>query len=613
MSCIDRICHQLQRERTLAIPRNVIFFDTETVMTELPNGDIEHSLDIGWACYYRRGDSTRKDKLEWLFFTDAETFWAFILSHCPSKNKTWVISHNIGFDFTVVEGFKHLTAAKFKVKFFHSKSLTTIIKVTTKGKSLVFVDSCNWFPMSLKELGDLIGVPKLTIDFDTADITYRKTYCKRDVEILIAAFKSLVRFLQGNRISRLCYTRASTAMAAYLLKHLDFPIYIHNNAEAIALERECYLGGRTECFYLGELTDGPYYILDVNSLYPFVMHCNQYPVKYAKTLHNLDPTECLDRLQDFAVCAKVLLETTEPVYGLRWDRTVFPVGSFWAFLTTPELEHALLNNRVREIADVVLYDKAPIFRSFVDRFYRLRKDFASAGVKIYEHYTKIFLNSLYGKFGQKGEVWQLIGQAPGEPDRIEECIDAETHRRSRMRYLLGEVWQLKGHAETRHSFPAIAAHVTSYARLYLWHLMQRCGQGNYYYCDTDSLFVNQDGFDNLADLIGDETLGGLKVEKEVENLSIFGLKDYLADDKKVIKGVRKTAVKISDVEYEQEQWPSLQGMLIAASTEKYVTIKTHKNLYREYSKGLVTAEGWMIPFSFDGQFPNAPPTAELPF
>ena len=145
MSSINRLCHEIKREKTLSIPRHVIFFDTETDMTELPNGDIEHKLQLGWACYYRRGDATRQEKLEWLYFTDIDTFWTFILSHCRTKNKTWIIAHNIGFDFTVCQGFKALTAAQFKVQFFHSKGLTTIIKVKAKGKSLVFVDSCNWF------------------------------------------------------------------------------------------------------------------------------------------------------------------------------------------------------------------------------------------------------------------------------------------------------------------------------------------------------------------------------------------------------------------------------------------------------------------------------------
>ncbi|KKN16537.1 hypothetical protein LCGC14_0974880 [marine sediment metagenome] len=613
MSSINRTCHVLKREKTISIPRNVIFFDTETTMTELPNGDIRHDLKMGWACYYRRGDSTRKEKLDWCFFTDNETFWAFVLSHCPSKNKTWVIACNIGFDFTVCQGFKFLTAAKFKVKFFHSKAMTTIIKVTAKGKSLVFVDSGNWFPMSLAKLGDLIGVPKLTIDFNTADFTYMKTYCKRDVEILIEAFRSLCKFLQGNRISRLCYTRASTAMAAYLLKHMDYPIWIHNNSQAVDLERAAYFGGRTECFYLGELTDGPYYLLDVNSLYPFVMQNNEYPIKYVKIHHKISVTLLHDLLQHYAVVGRVLIETPDPVYAIRGERTIFPVGTFWTYLNTPELQHALKHDRIKAVSECVTYQKAFIFRSFVDRFYRLRRDFASAGVTVYEHYTKYFLNSLYGKFGQKGEIWNLIGDTVNETDRIEDTIDAETGKRSRLRYLLNQVWEMTGVEETRHSFPTISAHVTAYGRLYLWSLMEQAGIDNYYYCDTDSLFVNQRGYDNLYDHIDAERLGGLKVEKEVQLLTIYGLKDYQADDKTVLKGIRSNALQLSDVSYQQEQWPSIQGLLVKGETDYYTTIKQTKNLYREYRKGTVNPDGSIFPFVLDVDAPRQTPLEQLPF
>ena len=599
MSSINRTCHVLTAEKTLSIPRHVLFFDTETTTTEQPDGSIVHKLKLGWVCYYRRSDHNRQELLEWLFFTTPETFWQFVLDHCPTKNKTWIIAHNIGFDFTVCQGFQYLTAAQFKVQFFHSKGLTTIIKVKAKGKSLVFVDSCNWFPMTLSALGDLLGVAKLTVDFDTVGFTALKTYCKRDVQILIAAFKSLANFLQSNRISRLCYTRASTAMAAYLLTHLDYPIYIHNNAEAIDLERSAYLGGRTECFFLGELHQGPYYILDVNSLYPFVMQNNEFPVRYRKIAHGLTPLELGRRLEHYAVIAQVLIQTTEPVYALRRERTIFPTGEFWAVLTTPELKYALAQKHIQEIGDAVIYEKAYIFKSFVERFYKLRQDFAAAGDKTYEAYTKFFLNSLYGKFGQKGEVWELIGPAPGEPDRIEDVIDVVTRKRSRLRYLLGELWQMTGIEETRHSFPGIAAHVTAYARQYLWRLIQQAGPGNYFYCDTDSLFVNRTGYANLAAYLDPIKLGGLKVEKKVKNIVIYGLKDYVADDKTIIKGIRKNALQIDATSYRQEQWPSLQGMLVKQNTDIYTTLQTSKTLSRQYYKGEVTDSGWIVPFYLD--------------
>ncbi|GAI80077.1 unnamed protein product, partial [marine sediment metagenome] len=95
----------------------------------------------------------------------------------------------------------------------------------------------------------------------------------------------------------------------------------HNNKQAIDLERESYKGGRVECFYLGDLTNENYYMLDVNSLYPFVMRNNVYPVKYKYILHKIRQQDLALLLQDKAVVAKVLVETDLPFNTLLFPKT----------------------------------------------------------------------------------------------------------------------------------------------------------------------------------------------------------------------------------------------------------------------------------------------------
>lgn len=600
MSSIKRPAHLLRAEKTLAIPRHIIFFDCESKMIDESDGGVSHELKLGWACYLRRSSGDRREKQEWCEFTTAAIFWDFVFSRCLNKNKLWVIAHNLDFDFTVADGWKHLRAEGMHCKFFYSSGVTTLIKVKAKGRSIMFVDSLNWFKESLEKIGDRIGIPKLKIDFETADDSFLSTYCKRDVEVLVGIFKHLVRFLQANRISRLCYTIGSTAMAAFLFRHYRTKIYIHNNAQAIHLERMAYKGGRTECFYIGELDHGPYYCLDVNSLYPFVMREHLFPVKYKRICHHLHRSELRAYLRKSAVVAEVSLNTDDPAYAVRTVRTLFPVGRFTAVLCSPELRYALAHGHIESVTTAVIYQQANIFASYVDRFYELRREFNRADNSLFEHFCKILLNSLYGKFGQKAEQWKRIGDCPDEPDHTEDVIDATTHRRKKMRYLLGEVFEMTGHAEALHSFPAIAAHVTAYARMFLWRLMQCAGEKNYYYCDTDSLFVNETGLQNLSDHLHDTDLGKLKIESTTERLTIYGLKDYRTDNKEVIKGIRKTAIKISPIDYWQERWPTLRGMLSTGQTTTYKTAMQTKHLTRNYNKGVIDRDGWILPFYFDG-------------
>ncbi|GAI65844.1 unnamed protein product, partial [marine sediment metagenome] len=422
-------------------------------------------------------------------------------------------------------------------------------------------------------------------------------YCRNDVVIEYENFRQFIRFLEGNNISRLCYTRASTAMAAYLLRHYHIPIYIHNNAEAIKLERDSYKGGRCECFYIGKLNHEPHYVLDVNSLYPFVMRNNEYPVKYSCIMPSMSVKDLTEYIKTMAVVARVIIDTNEPVYAIRRDRTLFPIGIFETVLTTPELKYALEHGHIKRVYDCVLYERANIFKSYVDTIYTLRQDFKSAGVAVYENLCKYLLNSLYGKFGQKAENWIKIGNCPDEPDREEMLFTYGSNKVMRIRYLLGELFELKSYSEAFNSFPAISSHVTAYGRMYLWSLMQLAGTGNYFYGDTDSLIVNEKGMDNLTPVLNDTKLGFMKHEETIHKLIIHGLKDYEKDSKVVIKGIRKNAVKIGEGVYQQEQWSSFKGLLHSGDINTYTVKNVTKHLTRNYTKGIVTDSGVVKPIS----------------
>jgi len=301
-------------------------------------------------------------------------------------------------------------------------------------------------------------------------------------------------------------------------------------------------------------------------------------------------------LKKHAVVARVRICTDEPVYAVKADRTIFPVGTFDTTLCTPELRYAVDHGHVVRVYDTVEYEQANIFSSWVTTMYALRQDFKADGNRTYEQMVKYLMNSLYGKFGQKAEDWVKIGKAPNEPDREEMILYKPPKRPTRLRYLLGEVFELKRYSEAFNSFPAISAHVTAYARLYLWELMEACGHGNYVYCDTDSLMVTEQGRANLAPYLSDTELGKLKCEKTVQNLVIYGLKDYVADEKIAIKGVRKSAKKVSDGVYIQEQWPSFKGIFKGPDANEYVVKKVTKHLTRKYTKGDVGTDGRITPF-----------------
>lgn len=595
MSSIDRPSHRLKREKTLSIPRHFIFFDTETEQVRQDNGDILQVFKLGWAVYYRRSYGRHLETYIWYNYDTIELFWQFLFDHVEAKQRLWVIARNIVFDFTVVKGWKHLKEAGYKLNFFHNNGTCVIVTVRKGSKSIAFLDSMNWFRESLAKTGERIGIPKIDIDFNTCTLQELSDYCRNDVLIELENFKLFIRFLTANSIARLCYTIPSTAMAAYLFRHYHTEIWIHNNKEAIELERAAYKGGRCECFYIGDLSHETYYTLDVNSLYPSVMRYNVYPVKYKQILHDISTSRLQDMLKAFSVVAKVMVETDEPPYAIKRERTIFPVGTFEATLCTPELKYALEHGHIKQVIDCVFYEQAEIFTSYVNTIYALRQEFKSAGVAEYQNLCKLLMNSLYGKFGQKSEDWVKIGDCPGEPDREELLYTPSSRTVQKLRYLLGEVFISKSSGECYNSFPAISAHVTAFARMYMYELMKVCGEGNFVYCDTDSLIVNDKGYNNLQEYIDEAELGKLKHEETIDSLVIRGLKDYSTNSKTVVKGVRKTATKLSDGVYRQESWPSFKGILKSGDCNEYKVTHVVKHLSRNYTKGNVLQTGYVLP------------------
>ena len=596
MSTIERKAHCLIKGKTLSIPRHVIIFDTETTATDLSNGEKLQELKLGWVVYVRSAYGRHLKRERWQFFTKPSEFWSFVESVITPKQRLWIIARNMPFDFTIVKGWKFLRKAGYKLKFFHNAGLTTIITVQNSNSSICFIDSLNWFRESLAKTGERIGIPKLKIDFETCTFSFLSTYCKRDVEIELANYKLFVKFLHGNHISRLTYTIGSTAMAAYLLSHYHKTIYIHNNKEAIELERASYRGGRVECFQLGELKNGTYYIVDVNSLYPYVMRNNLFPCKYKEISHKITPNTLRSCLKDYSVIAKVLINTPQPAYAVKRERTIFPTGKFWVVLTTPELKFALDNNHILKIDWGVIYHQAPLFKTYVDKFYSLRQEFKSTGVAEYVEICKLLLNSLYGKFGQKADIWEKIGVCPNEPDRVEVCYKRGSNHPFKIRYLLGEIFESTGTVESFNSFPAISSQVTAYARMYLYKLMNIVQSGNYFYCDTDSLIINSKGLDNLYSLLHDTKLGYLKIEETTSFINIRGLKDYSTSNKNVLKGIRKSAIQIAPMVFQQERWPSFKGLLRTDDVNTYTISTVTKTLSREYTKGYVDGNGIVRPF-----------------
>lgn len=575
-----------------------IFYDTETKEVKHKGVGKKHKLKLGWACYWRRRSDVKDDTLEWFFFRTVKDFWNFVESKSRPKTKIHLIAHNQSFDLPILHAFSELLKRKWKMKAFYEKKPVHIITYKRGSKTLLILDNGNFFKGKLETLGESVGLTKLTVNFENSTYKELKEYCRRDVEIMVRAWRRWLSFHEDFDLGSFAPTISGQAMKTFRHRFMDHDIYIHDRVWATKMERDAYFGGRCECFFIGKVPFTPIYYLDVTSMYPFVMSTISVPIKLVDRIRHVKPKDLKVMIKNHAVIAQVTINTKNNCYPVRAkEKIIFPVGTFETTLATPEVELGLKNRDIKAIEKVILYGPGIIFKSYVDFFYTERQKALLSGDTSQSVFIKYLLNSLYGKFGQKSHSWKTIGEC--EPNKIESWleINPDTGKRIYYRCFAGYIQRQEPPTESFDSFPAIAAHITSAARVYLWKLMEQAGKENVFYCDTDSLFVNTDGYIRLKDYIKENTLGALEVKREGTKLVIYGAKHYQLDLAMRRKGIRANAKEIDKSVFQQELWPSLSSMIRKGQIDDYTILSIQKTLSGKYTKGIVTDTGVVKPLN----------------
>lgn len=591
-----RRAHRLKSNKRTYVPTQFIFFDTETYQVKKSKYSSVHKLKLGWACYWRRSSAVYPDLVKWKEFKRKSTFWDFVEANIRTKTRLVLMSHNVVFDFTVAGGWSDLINRGWKLDRLYEKNHTFIARYKKTSKTILILDNMNYFVTSLAKLGDQVGLEKFKIDFSKCTDQELSGYCKRDVEILLKTWQQYFAWFIENDLGNFGVTISSQSFNTFRHRFMPSDIFIHNRRYVLNLERESYFGGRTECFKLGSFTKDKYYYLDVNSMYPSVMRSGWYPVKYLNYDLKCTPQVLKFYLQKYCIVARVRINTKNPIVPVRKKlKVIFPVGSFEAVLSTAELKLALRENAIEKVISVAIYKREKIFKSFIDFFYAERLKAKQEGNSAYDLFFKIIMNSLYGKFGQQMGEWTTIGKCdPKDVEYWSEIVSGQS-KIYKYRKINGLLQRYDSKHEAFNSFPAIASHVTAAARVKMWELMVKAGRGNVYYCDTDSLFVNQAGYDNLKPELDKFKLGKLKLVDVTNDLRLFGCKSYIFGDLKRHKGRKRDAVKIDKDTFRQSQWSTLKSLIQEGNLVDYKVKDIVKHFTGIYDKGNVDKDGNVRP------------------
>lgn len=591
-----RKAHYIRPNKRSETVHYIISVDTETEPVPQPDGSTENRLVLGVALLYHRQKSGKWGTARELVFRTPDELWEWFDVVLRPKRRYVLLAHYWPFDAQVLGAFRQFPSRGWEMGLAVIDGPPWLVTWRRNGCRIDMLDTMNWLPGSVRAIGEGIALPKLEVEFGACSDGELVTYCRRDAEIPAIWLQRWCDWLRDNDLGGFAMTAAGQAFRTWRHRFMAHQVLIDDDSRALALSREAYSGGRCECFRIGEIA-GPLTLLDVSSMYPYVMRGREFPTKLINHVDSPTQAELAEWLPDYCVTAAVEIETESPAYAVRRNgRLIFPVGTFRAVLTSPELKRALERGEIRRIEHAAIYERGAIFEEFVTYFWQLRNEYQAEDNDMYDKLAKLVMNSLYGKFGQRGMVWETIADAPDLEVGVMEVVNPDTEERQRFRQLGGKIQEFVREGESRESHPAVAAHVTAHARLYLYELMETAGRSNVYYVDTDSLLVNAEGLARLEESIRPGVLGLLKVEGEFRSVTLHGPKDYVMGSRTKIKGVRKSAEQLGPAHYRQERLRSMVGAVAAGEINRMVVTTTEKKLRRVYLKGVVSADGSVEPF-----------------
>ena len=612
-----RRCTYLRRNSRGVYPQRILIVDVESHIHETRDG-LRHSFRLGHAMLMERDHGRWMTELHFPF-RSIEEFHTILDSLETAKARTYIYAHNAAYDYGMLAMDTYWSRSSYMVEtwLIATPFIVRATRQTDEGQhTYIFTDTMNYFKRSLAELAPLFGSVKFSSpDFGDVDDLELAKYCMQDVIALGEVVKGYIDYISVNQLGGHKLTIAAQAMAAFQTRFLppDAKLLIHDREELLDMEMKSYRGGRTEAFTLGTVTD--VYKLDVNSMYPYIMH--GYPVStrpLSRSPVEATVADMEEAIKDGKhVLAEVTLNMVEPAIGIRRDKLLFPTGRFCATLTHPELEWLTMHREAGEVLQVhsmAVYEAENVFRDYVDYFYAEKLKADEEGNEARREMAKLFLNSLYGKFGQLSG-YEIVSVHGTEAEVYRDMMLNITKERCIRHYdgsefsdyvLLGDdVYKLVRPVEKKpapRSMPIISSEIAARARMHLYDIIRAAGLENCHYCDTDSVVVNAEGLGRVmnARLYDPSRLGALKLEDD-GTMEIRGAKNYSFNDDVHIKGIRKDAQwDASRQVWVQDQWVTKKTRYKLERDGEVHVNQVEKALSTEYDKGVVDQNGRVLPF-----------------
>lgn len=513
-------------------------------------------------------------------FYSKEDLWKYIIDlgerEMKRKKVLNLYAHNHEYDF-----YGYADLEDENLEFFSFRPFIANYSINGK-KAINFLDSMAIFKMSLKKLGDMIGMPKkdLPEEFLNAERITKKRikelapYVERDVEIVLEAVKMMKDKMsnEGVHLRRL-YTISQIAIS-YLMnilrrderyKDMFFDrqrgrFYKTKHKDKI---HGAYRGGRCECFGLGNFEAVDY--IDVNNLYGYASTQIRFPNLKTEQMIN-EPLKyfTMEEILKNIGISRVLIYNRSNEIGLLPIRT--DTGNYYPKKDTYLLgtyTHLELQEAIKEGYEIINVEWSLIWQEMDNPFKEITKRLYELRKKIKDPFDNFFYkemqNRSYGKMAQRKSGQEIV------IDNVENAKkylndSYEIMRADGFNYMYKKD---KEEEEKSYYAPIIPTLINAFSRVHMYRQFKKIPVGDLIYTDTDSCIMKIGHLDKFK--INDD-LGEFKIEYENERCVVKGRKTYAIGDEIKVSGFRKAGISVEDFE---------KGII---RSKKMVTLKTAKKL-----------------------------------
>jgi hypothetical protein len=592
--------HFIRPNEANRYPRRIICFDTEACIKETHKFE-RQTFRIAVASYDIIDKVTKEpSKSEVKAFVEPELLWEWISSKCKSKSRTVVFAHNLSYDLRISDALRILYQLGFELTFLTLDTNRTVARFKRNGASLILVDLASWFPATLEKIGDKLGIKKVPLPKQDADISLWAKRCTRDVEITRAAVLRLLNWLEVNDLGSFRMTGPAQAMAAY--RHRFMPrngLLVHRDPDALAAERRAVWAGRCEVWQHGEVT-GPLYEWDYRLAYLTIAQLAYLPTRLRGSLDEPSLANVLRLSKTRRILADVTVTTECPTIPAKGpDGILWPVGTFKTTLWDNELQLALDYGAKISVSKAWVYMRWPALHDWANWLMAALDTNGMPPDDVMRLMLKDWARSLVGRFGSRWPQWDKVATLPDSKLELLPYLDKETGETGA--YLQnGHDWfERSGYVEAPDSMPAVMGYIMAEARCKLWRAIQSVGLENVVYCDTDSIVTNALGNYSLITNWDESGRGNFLCKAEYKRGLFLGPRQIQLNTELRVAGLPKTAIQKGPRSFEAVLWEGLPESIRSGHPSevriyrRHVTIKGTDNR-RKHMPG-----GTTVPLAFN--------------